>query len=189
MLHLYYIDALIDCDDVISQNNEFTGKCNNKWKFLKPLIRPTQSEVGYAWIGYKLVNIFYSENNAQDEMDSSPLPAVIGPDSKFYIVDDHHTISALDYSGYDDTVTRDFDVTATTAGDKQSYDLQSKSHKANFQRMKLIFNRDVLIAIEMFDQLGQHTVVNLKNVKIRNARPSQIRVCSPCVPRPKELPG
>ncbi|MCC5016166.1 MULTISPECIES: outer membrane lipoprotein chaperone LolA [Legionella] len=73
--------------------------------------------------------------------------------------------AALFLSGYDDTVTRDFDVTATTAGDKQSYDLQSKSHKANFQRMKLIFNRDVLIAIEMFDQLGQHTVVNLKNVK------------------------
>ncbi|HHF7345909.1 TPA: outer membrane lipoprotein chaperone LolA [Legionella feeleii] len=73
--------------------------------------------------------------------------------------------AALFLSGYDDTVTRDFDVTATTAGDKQAYDLRSKSHKANFQRMKLIFNRNVLIAIEMFDQLGQHTVVNLKNVK------------------------
>ena len=120
MLHLYYIDALIDCDDVISQNNEFTGKCNNKWKFLKPLIRPTQSEVGYAWIGYKLVNIFYSENNAQDEMDSSPLPAVIGPDLKFYIVDDHHTISTLDYSGYDDTV-----VTVNVVCDKRKLSIDN----------------------------------------------------------------
>ncbi|WP_019217412.1 outer membrane lipoprotein chaperone LolA [Legionella tunisiensis] len=73
--------------------------------------------------------------------------------------------AALFLSGYDDTVTRDFDVTATTTGDKQAYDLRSKSNKANFQRVKLIFNRDALIGIEMFDQLGQHTVVNLKNVK------------------------
>lgn len=73
--------------------------------------------------------------------------------------------AALFLSGYDDTVTRDFDVTATTAGGKQVYDLRSKSNKANFQRVKLIFNHDELIAMEMFDQLGQHTVVNLKNVK------------------------
>eukprot|EP01035_Chromulina_nebulosa_P019984 gene19984-25954_t len=34
-------------------------------------------------------------------MDASPSPAVIAPNNKFYIVDDHHTISALDYSDYD----------------------------------------------------------------------------------------
>ncbi|MDI9817650.1 MULTISPECIES: outer membrane lipoprotein chaperone LolA [unclassified Legionella] len=73
--------------------------------------------------------------------------------------------AALFLSGYDDTVTRDFDVTATTKGKMQIYDLQSKSKKANFQRVKLIFAGATLNGMEMFDQLGQHTIVSLKNVK------------------------
>jgi len=36
-------------------------------------------------------------------MDASPAPVVIGPDSVFYLVDDHHTLCALDYSGYSST--------------------------------------------------------------------------------------
>lgn len=36
-------------------------------------------------------------------MDSDgAIPAVIGPGPAIYIVDDHHTLSALDYSGFDD---------------------------------------------------------------------------------------
>lgn len=73
--------------------------------------------------------------------------------------------AALFLSGYNDTVTRDFDVTSSTKGKTQSYDLRSKSNKANFQRVKLIFQGDILSGIEMYDQLGQHTIVDLKNVK------------------------
>ncbi|ASQ45404.1 outer membrane lipoprotein chaperone LolA [Legionella clemsonensis] len=73
--------------------------------------------------------------------------------------------AALFLSGYDDTVARDFDVTESTKGKKQLFDLHSKSNKANFQRVKLIFVGDVLSGIEMYDQLGQHTIVHLKNVK------------------------
>ncbi len=124
LLKFYFmncIDALIDCDDIIQENSElFTGKCNNKWKNIKSLIRPTQSEVGYAWIGYKLTDSFDNSNKAQDEMDSNPLPAVIGPDLKFYIVDDHHTISALDYSGYTDTV-----VTVDVVCDKRKLSIDN----------------------------------------------------------------
>lgn len=36
-------------------------------------------------------------------MDSSPTPGVIGPDNYIYVVDDHHTLCALDYSGYSST--------------------------------------------------------------------------------------
>ena len=36
-------------------------------------------------------------------MDSSVTPVVLGPGPAMYIVDDHHTLSALDYSGYSDT--------------------------------------------------------------------------------------
>ena len=73
--------------------------------------------------------------------------------------------AALFLSGYDNTVTRDFEVSANNSGANQAYDLHSKSPKANFQRLKLVFNNNVLITIEMFDQLGQHTIVNLTNVK------------------------
>ncbi|CDZ78594.1 Outer-membrane lipoprotein carrier protein precursor [Legionella massiliensis] len=73
--------------------------------------------------------------------------------------------AALFLSGYDNTVTRDFDVSATGTGADQAYDLHSKSEKANFQRLKLIFKNNVLAGIEMYDQLGQHTIVSLTNVK------------------------
>lgn len=74
--------------------------------------------------------------------------------------------AALFLSGYDDTVARDFEVSVENqAGGKQVYDLKAKSNKANFQELKLVFSAQVLTSIEMFDQLGQHTVVNLTGVK------------------------
>jgi outer membrane lipoprotein carrier protein len=73
--------------------------------------------------------------------------------------------AALFLSGYDNTVTRDFEVTVKASGANQTYDLHSKSEKANFQRLKLVFSLNKLTSIEMFDQLGQHTIVNLTNVK------------------------
>jgi len=48
-------------------------------------------------------------------MDESATPAVIGPGPAIYIVDDHHTLSALDYSGYSDTT-----VTITILCDKRN---------------------------------------------------------------------
>lgn len=73
--------------------------------------------------------------------------------------------AALFLSGYNDSVSRDFEVTEAISGSVQSYDLHSKSSKANFQRLKLVFANNVLTSIEMFDQLGQHTIVNLSQVK------------------------
>ncbi|KTD25952.1 outer membrane lipoprotein chaperone LolA [Legionella maceachernii] len=73
--------------------------------------------------------------------------------------------AALFLSGYDNTVTRDFEVSEKISGAQQAYDLRSKSNKANFQRLKLIFTQNELSTIEMFDQLGQHTIVYLSNVK------------------------
>ena len=73
--------------------------------------------------------------------------------------------AALFLSGYDDTVTRDFDVTTYKQGKKEYFDLHSKSSKANFQRMKLIFIGNELNGLELFDQLGQHTDVTLSQIK------------------------
>lgn len=68
-------------------------------------------------------------------------------------------------SGYDNTVTRDFDVSPLTTGQNASYSLRAKSPKENFQKLQLSFNGDQLSSIEFFDQLGQHTIVKLSNVK------------------------
>ena len=73
--------------------------------------------------------------------------------------------AALFLSGYDDSVTRDFTVTETKKGDSDNFDLHSKSNKENFQRVKLFFIGKQLIGMELFDQLGQHTVVKLSNIK------------------------
>lgn len=74
--------------------------------------------------------------------------------------------AGLFLSGYNDTVTRDFNVTVKTLGDSSCFDLQARSIKANFQRAKLTFKGNALTAIELFDQLGQHTDVHLSAVKI-----------------------
>ncbi|STX29387.1 outer membrane lipoprotein carrier protein [Legionella beliardensis] len=68
-------------------------------------------------------------------------------------------------SGYDNTVTRDFDVTAKDKDGVRTYILKAKSPKENFQTVHLTFNKDALSLIEFFDQLGQHTIVKLKNIK------------------------
>jgi outer membrane lipoprotein carrier protein len=77
--------------------------------------------------------------------------------------------AALFLSGYDDTVTRDFEVSESKKEDKDYFDLHSKSNKANFQRVKLIFKGDELIGLELYDQLGQHTNVKLSNIKTNPA--------------------
>lgn len=105
--HIFTISAsLLDCDNVLENNqDEFTGLCNNKWSNLKKFLKPTQSEVGYAWVQKKLED-YDSSSHAQDEMDDNPIPCVIGPDNYYYVVDHHHELCALDYAGYIDvTVT------------------------------------------------------------------------------------
>jgi hypothetical protein len=114
-LSIFTVHSLIDCDNVLQNSSVFIGTCNNKWHNLKPLLKPTQKQVGYAWIKYKLDKFFNSQSNAQAQIDGSLIPAVIGPDNSFYVVDDHHTLASLDYSGYDSTV-----VTLTIICDKRS---------------------------------------------------------------------
>lgn len=73
--------------------------------------------------------------------------------------------AALFLSGYNDTVARDFEVTTYKEGKKDYFDLNAKSNKANFQRVKLAFDGAMLTDIELFDQLGQHTDVTLSKIK------------------------
>ena len=81
-------------------NDDLTGTtCEDPWSVLRPLIKPTQADVGYAWIARKLSKDFYSASKAQEVLDGDPAPVVLGPNgTHFYIIDDHHTLAALDYS-------------------------------------------------------------------------------------------
>ncbi|MFI4918114.1 MAG: outer membrane lipoprotein chaperone LolA [Legionellales bacterium] len=73
--------------------------------------------------------------------------------------------AALFLSGYNDTVTADFDVTQRQQGKVLVFDLKSKSSKANFQRVTLMFTQDALTGLELYDQLGQTTLVKLTQIK------------------------
>jgi outer membrane lipoprotein carrier protein len=73
--------------------------------------------------------------------------------------------AGLFLSGYDNTVSRDFDVVEKKEGKQSRFDLAAKSSKENFQRVKLYFDGETLNKMEMFDQLGQHTIVKLKKIK------------------------
>jgi outer membrane lipoprotein carrier protein len=73
--------------------------------------------------------------------------------------------AALFLSGYDDTVTRDFEVTQEIKGKQFAFDLKSKNDKANFQRIKMVFTDNDLTGLELFDQLGQVTTVKLLKIK------------------------
>ncbi len=74
--------------------------------------------------------------------------------------------AALFLSGYDDTVTRDFTVSQSGSGNELSFDLKAKSAKANFQRIRLMFRQNLLVGLELFDQLGQVTSVQLSQAKL-----------------------
>lgn len=76
-------------------------ECRAKWRDLQPHLVPTQQAVGYAWVYKKIQNDFDSKKHAQSAMDDSELPVALGPDGRIiYLLDHHHTLSALDYSGH-----------------------------------------------------------------------------------------
>ncbi|XP_075257228.1 uncharacterized protein LOC142349509 [Convolutriloba macropyga] len=99
--------CLIDCDNVLRNTDYFTGLCSNKWKNLQPLVRPGQPSVGYAWVKRKVEEHFKSKDDAEKYIDEQNgflgvINPGVGGNPLITIVDKHHTLSALDYSGYDD---------------------------------------------------------------------------------------
>jgi outer membrane lipoprotein carrier protein len=73
--------------------------------------------------------------------------------------------AALFLSGYDDTVSRNFDVTNTSEGKSQHFYLKSKSKKDSFQQVEMVFDGNNLQSLKLFDQLGQVTDVKLSAIK------------------------
>lgn len=71
---------------------------------------------------------------------------------------------ALFLSTYKNTVTRDFTVQVLKDGPVKAYALLAKSPKENYQKLILTFKDNSLAVIEFFDQLGQHTTIQLSQV-------------------------
>lgn len=79
---------------------------------------------------------------------------------------------ALFLSGDPDSVRRDFTVTSQQLGTTENFDLHAKSSKANFERVRLTFERNLLAEIELYDQLGQHIVIHLSQVEMNRHQPA-----------------
>lgn len=88
------------CGDLFQMKNGTT--CTEKWQDLRHRLHPAQAAVGYAAVERKHQSDYTSEPQAQAKMKQpdSYLPFVLGPKGVPYLVDSHHTISALEVSGH-----------------------------------------------------------------------------------------
>ena len=82
----------------VYKNNKV--ECIDKWSKLKPNIAPTERQLGYAWVTKKLEELNEEgwDNGDNDDIGDD-IPAVFGPNNKYYLVDNHHTLASLDYWG------------------------------------------------------------------------------------------
>lgn len=71
-------------------------------------------------------------------------------------------------------VQHEFTVTMQHNGMTEIFDLHAKSSKSNFERIRLIFDNNVLTNIEMDDQLGQHTTIHLSHVTVNHPEPAHL---------------
>ena len=76
--------------------------CHQHWGKLKWRLHPTQSSVGKAWVIQKYEKYMKRKDDAQGELDDKPVPVVLGPNHDMWLLDHHHLLSALDFSGFDD---------------------------------------------------------------------------------------
>ena len=73
--------------------------------------------------------------------------------------------AAVFLSADHDTIDRDFVVSVSEKGSEAVFDMRAKSHKESIQQVKLRFVGDLLTGIELFDQLGQDTLIHLNHIK------------------------
>ena len=75
-------------------------KCQSKWSHLRPLLRPTQASLGFAWVYRIMLEDMGKKKDAQDTMDGKVVPVALA-NGVAYVVDHHHHLAALDLSGFD----------------------------------------------------------------------------------------
>jgi hypothetical protein len=74
-----------------------------KWKYIRLLLHPSQQAVGFAAVKRKLDADFATIADAEKTMKHKPLQYVMGPNNIPFLIDAHHTVRALDESGFDNT--------------------------------------------------------------------------------------
>ena len=74
--------------------------CSMPWTVAQKVLRPGQDAIGYAWVALMGANDFTSMRDVQALMDKSPIPVAKAPHGSIFIVDHHHTLAALDASGF-----------------------------------------------------------------------------------------
>lgn len=87
--------------------------------------------------------------------------------------------AALFLSGYDNSVGKDFAVTEHKEAAFDVFDLKARAAKEHFQRIKLVFSKERLVALELYDQLGQITTVKLINGKMNTQLSKNLFTFSP----------
>jgi len=114
------------CKDLFRMNNG--ESCTEKWQKIRETIHPSQQAVGYAAVKRKLKKDYKSADKAQKRMNEagSVLPFVLGPNGVPYLIDSHHTASALEASGH-------FEVVVTL---KKICDWSQLSEETFYDKMK-----------------------------------------------------
>ena len=81
---------------------------------------------------------------------------------------------ALFLSQSTQAIAHDFTVTYAQNDDTETFVLKAKSSNANFERVMLVFHNQRLQTIALDDQLGQHTNVKLKQVRVNHSEPGSL---------------
>lgn len=92
------------CGDLFQMKDGDT--CTAPWDTMRDRLHPAQAAVGFAAVKRKHDKEYKTPKKAQQRMKEpgSFLPFVLGPQGIPYLIDSHHTISALEASGHHSTV-------------------------------------------------------------------------------------
>lgn len=88
------------CDDLFRMKQNDT--CTEEWNYVREILHPAQEAVGFAAVKRKLEKDYQTRKKAQKRMLLTSLPFVLGPKGVPYLIDSHHTVSALEASGFRD---------------------------------------------------------------------------------------
>lgn len=76
---------------------------------------------------------------------------------------------ALFLSQDPNSVQQNFAVKASRQGSIEIFDLHAKSSRANFERVRLVFEKNQLTTIELYDQLGQHSTLRFSKIVMNHS--------------------
>lgn len=81
---------------------------------------------------------------------------------------------ALFLSQDSDAIHRDYTVRFHQERDNDIFDLQAKSSKLSFEKVRIIFVKNNLKTIELNDQLGQRITIYLSDVVVNQSEPASL---------------